>query len=279
MRSPIDQLSTRYQRVRTDLLADAAATRRGVRKRAVVMVVAGLAAIASMFGMVAANVLAVNFTTTNTKFKVYTNYLEAQQVAGFMTEGTKSSSNEAVADMGIKTLNMAGVCIIAQQALPIPMSFLITAGMPVPDPVANWDSSDPNGSANDAFDNDVLLPSVASKVNSTGQLINPTTDPDITTAQFGFLNSTLLTAYGNDIAGMYLGETADTVNTHAGIGSWPVDNGGKSPAAGDFGIYAQQMNLSGMAGDTFGLNLKGSITLPKLRIRVLAGTKTQADCS
>lgn len=272
-------IAQRYTQARDRLLDDANGARRGSRWRAVPMLLAGLAAIGSMFALVSANVMAVNFTTTDTKFNLYSNYIEAQQLGGFMTAGTQSSSKTAVADLGIKTLNLVGVCIVAQQSTPFPMSIIVTSGMAVPDPVANWDSSDTAGAANDPFDTDAVLPSVTAKLNAAGQIQNVGTDPDVVSAEFGYLNTTMLTGFGHKIAGLYLGETADNVNTHAGLGAWPTDGGGQTPTPGDFGVYAQQLNLSGVGGGTYGLNLKGSITLPKLNIRLLPGARTQADCS
>ncbi len=269
----------RYVEARDRLLADAATMRRGSRRSAIPIMAAGLALIGGMYQLVSANVLAVNFATTSSNFTVYSNYLEAREAAGFMGPGTKASDNEAVADLGIETLNLVGLCIIAQQSTPLPMSLLVTAGMNIPDPVANWDSGDVNGSDNDPFDTDALLPSVGAKVNAAGQVQNVGTDPDVVHAEFGYLNTTLLSAFGNQVAGMYLGETADTVAEHAQIGAWPVGSGGATPTAGDLGIYAKQLNLSGVGGASFGLNLKGSISLPKLSIRVLPGKRTQADCS
>jgi hypothetical protein len=272
-------LRQRYVDYRDRLLADATSSRRGLRLRVLPIAAIGFGSIAAMFGLVSANVMAVNFTTMNSSAAIYTNYLEAQQAAGFMGPGTSLSGGQVVADLGIKTLNLVGLCLIKQQSTPFPMSLIITAGMPVPDPPA--DSTDNGGLSSHPFDNTALLGSVSAKLNSSGQVLNSTTDPDVVHAQYGYLNTQLLTAYGYQVSGLDLGITADQVNgsSYAGIGNWPTDAGGTTPTAGDFGIYASQMNLSGAAAGSYGLNLKGSISLPKLSIRVVMGSKSQADCS
>lgn len=258
-----------WARVRRDNLAvDAGRVRRGARKRGIVMAVVGFVGIGGMVHLVSMNVMAVNFTSMNSKFKLYTNYLEAQEVASFMGPGTQQAtgSRVAVADLGAKVVNMVGVCILVNESIAgVPTSFKITSGMKVPDPSAFTGTSLPSG--------------VATKLNAAGQVQQSMTDPDVAHAEFAYLNATSLNAYGHQIMGMYLGETADTVNTHAGIGAWPTSAGGTTPTAGDFGIYGKQFNLGGVSGDTFGLRLQGSTTLPKLDISIVPGTLTQADCS
>lgn len=69
----------RARTVRGDLVARAermrhsAATRRGTRKRALVAAGVGFAALGAMFQLVSENVLAVNFTTANNSFSLYSN--------------------------------------------------------------------------------------------------------------------------------------------------------------------------------------------------------------
>ncbi|MGZ6733136.1 MAG: DUF6230 family protein [Nocardioides sp.] len=240
----------------------------------------GAAMVGAMYGLVSANLLAVNFTTMDSTAAIYTNYLEAQQAAGFMAPGTSTAGGQVAAELGIKTLNLVGLCVIKQQSTPFAMSMVLTAGMPVPDPTGGnaFDTSTPPPSP---YGSSAAAGTVSAKINGAGQVLNPTTDPDIVHGDYGYLNSQLLTAYGFQVAGLDLGITADQVNgpSYAGIGNWPTGSGGRTPTAGDFGIYAGQLNLSGTAANTYGLNLQGSISLPNLRIRVRPGALTQADCS
>jgi len=274
-------LGGRYRRARARLLADAAARRRGTRRRAVPIALGGTAMIGAMYGLVSANLLAVNFTTMDSTAAIYTNYLEAQQAAGFMAPGTSTAGGQVVAELGIKTLNLVGLCVIEQQSTPFAMSMVLTAGMPVPDPTASGSSFDTSTPPPSPYGSSAAAGTVSAKINAAGQVLNPTTDPDIVHGDYGYLNAQLLTAYGFQVAGLDLGVTADQVNgpSYAGIGNWPTGSGGRTPTAGDFGIYAGQLNLSGTAANTYGLNLQGSISLPNLRIRVRPGSLTQADCS
>ena len=66
------------------MVAQSAGARRGTRKRAIVPVIAGFVAVGSMFSLVSSNVMAVNFTTGNNEFKIYSNYLDAEKAAGFL---------------------------------------------------------------------------------------------------------------------------------------------------------------------------------------------------
>ena len=49
---------------------------------ALVPLAGGLVALAAMFQLVSSNVLAVNSTTANQEFKLYSNYLQGAQAAG-----------------------------------------------------------------------------------------------------------------------------------------------------------------------------------------------------
>ena len=92
------------------------------------------------------------------------------------------------------------------------------------------------------------------------------------------MNSNMLQGYGNLVSGLNLGQSANTVGTQAGI-TWPTGAGGTTPTAGNFGLYADQLNVAGLSGESYGLNLAGAITLPSLKISVEPGAKTQTDCS
>ena len=246
-------------------MTEAAEARRGTRVRSLGMIGVGLGLLAAMFQLVSANVLAVNFTTGNNTFAVYSNYLDAYKAEGFLDASTKQNgSNLGVADIGINQAKLAGLCAIAQESIgPLgTYSLIIRAGLggggqTIPDSYTG--TSIPAGVTPNATDG--TLPA------GTGGLI---------TANSLYLNSNALNGYGNLISGLNLGQSAETVASSAGL---TLPNGQTAPTAGNFGLYAQQLNVAGLNGSSYGLNLAGQITLPQLNIQVVAGAKTQADCS
>lgn len=243
----------------------AATTRRGTRRRSLAIVAVGLAALAGMFSAVSQNAMAVNFTTGNNTFKLYSNYLDAQQAAAFLAPSSKQNgSNVGVAELGIRTAKLAGLCAIAQESVGIlgTFSLMITAGDNVPDSVAYTGTGLP-------------ATSPALDLSSAGQLQGSSLSGAITADNL-FVNSNALAGFGNKISGLNLGQSAETVSGSAGL-SWPTGQTG--PVNGNFGLYANQLNVAGLNGETYGLNLAGAITLPKLAIKVLPGAKTQNDCS
>ncbi len=262
-------LSARRTEIRDDIvqqnaqMLDSAAdgTRRGTRKRGVVMATAGLGATAVMLGMVSANILAVNFTTSNTEFKLYSNYLDAEEAAAFLAPSTKAGgTQQGLADLGIKTAKLSGLCIIQQETiLGAPWSFVLTAGDAVPDSYTQAEV--PAGVTVDANSGKLTGASATNAVSANNL----------------YINSDTITGYGNRISGLNLGQSANTVGASAGI-TWPT-TGQTQPSAGNFGLYAQQLNVAGLGGESFGLNLQGAITLPKLSIKMQPGAKTQTDCS
>ena len=239
--------------------------------RAIPAIAIGLGSLAAMFHLVSANALAVNFTTADQTFKIYSNYLQGVSAGGFLSQnkGYSSASQVGVAELGIKTARLAGLCAIAQQNIPAlgTVSLMIMAGVPVRGTF--------NQSANtttDGANNPITL-------DASGQLTGASLTSAINVTDL-FLNTNLLNGYGNQISGLNLGQnaadTASTANLNNGTGTWPT--GQSAPVAGNFGLTAQQLNVGGVDGASYGLNLQGSINLPKLRITVLPGAKTQADC-
>lgn len=296
----------------------ATASRRGSRKRGLVAAGAGFVALFSMWQLVQANVLAVNFTTGDNEFSLYSNYLDARYAAGFLssttrkntssdscapnasgdssnavTGGTATNGQCGVAELGINTAQLAGLCAIAHEKLPVigTVSLMIrsginnygglsaTGGQTIPD---NYSSISTTGGGTT-----VNVGSGASlTVTGTGQL--PGTTNGLITANQLYINSNALSGYGNLISGLNLGQNAGDVSSYAGLGangapgspgtgSWPT--GQAAPTAGNFGLYANQLNVAGLGGSTYGLDLAGNINLPGLSIQVVTGSKGQADCS
>lgn len=254
-RGPLSLLRTTLANGRSAVGARSAAmiaraegpVRRGTRRRAVGLVVAGSAALTAMFGMVSANVLAVNFTSANQTFDIYSDYIQGVSGAAFVDEQVRQDGSKVgVTEMGFESATLNGFCAIAHQALPVvgDVSLMIVAGEPV---AASFD----NG-------------------------VNQATDPSYNAikASYLYLASDRLAGFGNNISGLTLGQSADSVAVPGD--SWAAN--GMSPTAGAFGIQADHMNVGGLSGRTFGINLKGAITLPNLKIKVLTGARTQSDC-
>ncbi len=258
----VGDVSERSQR----MLDRSVVGRRGTRARALAPVILGLAALVGMFQLVSANVLAVNFNTTSSSFKLYSNYLDAQKAAGFLAASTKATGAQAgLADLGIVTAKLDGLCVIVQESIGSlgNYSLVLTAGSDIPD-TYNSTALSPVGTG--------VTISAAGKLSGAGLI----------TANNLFINSPSLGGYGNMISGLNLGESADKVWAETGAtATWPNANGAATngPQSGKFGLYADNLNVSGLAGDTYGLNLAGNITLPKLNLKIVSGSKAQADCA
>lgn len=239
-----------------------AEVRRGTRRRALVPLAGGFAALVAMFQLVSSNVLAVNFTTSNQEFQLYSNYLQGAQAAGFLsTNDTATGTDNGVAELGIRSAKLAGLCAIAHEQVPVvgEVTLMILAGVPVKSSFNTAGNTTTDGAGNPlTYDANGLL-----------------TGGNHITASNLFINSRSLNGFGNLISGMNLGQSADTVNATAGI-AWPA--GQTPPDAGDFGLTVDRINVGGLGGDTYGINLQGAITLPNLKIKVVPGHKTQADC-
>ena len=240
-------------------------------RRALPAVAVGLASLGAMYHLVSANALAVNFTTADQTFKIYTNYLQGVSAGGFLAQnrGYSAVSQVGVAELGIKTARLAGLCAIAQQDVPGlgTVSLMIMAGVPVKGAFVQSANTTTDGANNPI------------SLDANGQLTGASLSSAINATDL-FLNTNMLNGYGNQISGLNLGQnaadTATTANLNSGTGTWP--SGQTPPVAGNFGLTAQQLNVGGVDGGSYGLNLQGSINLPKLRIAVLPGSKTQADC-
>lgn len=211
--------------------------RRGTRKtRSGVLTGAALAGLAGLFMGVSQNVLAVNFTTANTAYKVYTDKVSGLNAAGYInTQDLYGATDDAVAQLGFKTATLNGLCAIAKQTLPAlgDVSLLVTAGEPVDGTITN----------------------------PTGQAIQ---------AQQLYLASDNLSGTGDQIAKLTLGQSADTLK---------MDTIPFAGTPGAFGLQAETLNVSNLDADSYGIDLQGQINLPNLKIRVLPGAKTKADCT
>jgi len=257
----VDAAASRSQH----MMDSATATRRGTRRRALPLMATGFAALAGMFTLVSQDVLAVNFTTSDQTFKLYSNYVQGVSGAGYLaTNGSAGADGKVgVAELGFKSAVLSGLCAIAHQSVPVvgDVSLVLTAGVPVASTFDNSGNQTTDGAGKPiAFNADGTLADAATNIAASNL----------------YLNSNNLSAFGNKISGLNLGQSADSVAGTAGI-TWPAGN--QDQTAGGFGLSADHLNLGGLGGDTYGIDLQGQITLPKLKIKVVPGTKTQADCS
>lgn len=244
--------------------------RRGTKKRALVPIVAGGAVLVVMFQAVAMQILAVNFTTMNDKMRLYSNYLDASKAASFLSPSKQQDgSNVGVAELGIVTAKLAGLCVIKEEDIPLvgTYSFMITAGDAIQTSYTN--TGLPTGYVE------------GTDVNATTGSLIGTRESSAIKADNLFINATGLTGFGNKLSGMNLGQNAADVSGSSGanFGAWPDQATNYTPTAGNFGLYIDRLNVAGLNGQGYGMNLKGSITLPKLNLRVLQGTKAQGDCA
>ncbi len=264
MVNPLSTIARRNQQ----MLADAERPL-GTRWWGTPLMAVGLGSLFWMYQLVGAGVLAVNFTTSDDEFQLYSNYVEGISSAGMSAGNTgfSSASDVGVAEIGIKEARLAGLCAISNQTLPVVgnVTIMITAGVPVK-PAFDTSVADLTDAAGDpiAIDADGALTgdSLAEAVKIT----------DL------FLNSTELYGYGNKLSGLNLGRSADGVIADADVngGQWPT--GQTPPQAGGFGLTAERLNLADFTSDSYGLNLHGSVALPDIKIRALNGTKNQSDC-
>lgn len=218
----------------------ASTTTKGTRRRSGVAALAGFLALGSMYGMVTASVMAVGFTTANSQYDVYTDRVVGQYAAGYMSAQSKADGEDVpVAQLGFKTAELSGLCVIATQAMfgPTPdVSLVIRGGEPVDGTVTTEPSS-----------------------------------PDLISANELYLASDSLRGRGENITSMTLGQSANTltmqdINTHRG-------------QAGDFGLQAELMQIANLDADSYGIDLQGSINMPDLSIEVVPGVATKSACS
>jgi hypothetical protein len=265
----VDRLRRVSAHARTDLadrsarMHQSAEDRRGTRKRGLLAAGLGFGLLAGMFGLVSANVLAVNFTTQNNTFTVWSNYLAAQQAAGYLDATSKQNGTQVgAAEIGINTASLAGLCAINNESIPIigNVSLKITAGQRVATSFTGTGIPTP--------------PSGTLTLNANGT-INTSTSTGIITANQLYMNATALSGYGNLISGLNLGQNAPDTYTTAAV---TPGTGNQAPTTGNFGLYANLLNVAGLSGSTYGLNLAGQITLPQLSISVTTGTQNQTNC-
>ena len=105
----------------------------GTRRRSAGLMVAGVAALGTMFTLVSSNVMAVNFASSNNAYKIYTDRVIGQYAAGFLNAQPKQNGSTPVAQIGFKQADLFGMCVIAQQDIVGigTISMVMTGGEPV----------------------------------------------------------------------------------------------------------------------------------------------------
>ena len=274
------------------MIADAESSRKGSRKRGVLLAGIGFVALAGMFQLVSSDILAVNFTTQKGQFQLYTNYLDAHKAAGYLDASSRYTNSDGtcpqgldasqtniatqtatngqcgVADLGINSAKLAGLCLIQRETI---------GG------IGNWSLKLNAGQGVATSFTGTSIPTPTSgtlNVSSTDGTIQATSTGIISASNL-YVNTNTLGGFGNLISGLYLGQSADTVAASATDANATVSfpsTGSQAPVAGNFGLYADQLNVAGVAGSAYGLQLAGKITLPNLKITVNAGSQKQADC-
>jgi len=132
-RSTLDALDAAASRSQ-HMMDSAAATRRGTRKRSLGMMLGGVAALVGMFSLVSQSALAVNFTSTNQAYKIYTDKVSGANAAGYLNvQDVHGDQDDPVAQIGFKTATLDGMCAIAHQSVLGfgDISLVMTAGEPV----------------------------------------------------------------------------------------------------------------------------------------------------
>lgn len=258
----------RGARLLTDRFRYTGPTVDGVRPgRALAMTGVGLGALAGMYTLVSSSVLAVNFTTTDQTFQLYSNYIQGVSAGGYVAQNTTATSAGlgGVAELGIKTAKLDGLCAIAHQTLPVVghVSLVIKAGASV---AGSFGSS---ASTNFVDGNGAPVPLAAD-----GTLTSDASTIDATDL---FLNTNHLSGYGNNISGLNLGQNAPDTASSLSSGSWPQTTTG-APQQGGFGLSAQHLNIGYLNGSSYGINLAGAIDLPSLVIKVVPGDADQTVC-
>lgn len=236
MEQHVERLRARIRERADAMVESSEATRTGTRRRAAVPLAAGVVALGSMFGLVGSSVLAVNFTSSNQSYKIFTDRVVGQYAAGYLNAQQKQTGQTAVAQIGFQQADLYGLCAIAHQNLAGlgDISLIVTGGEPV----------------------DGTVTSPAGKKITANQL---------------FLASNSLVGNGENISKMTLGQSADTLSMGAGN---PFTG-----TPGAFGLQAELMQIGNLDGDSYGIDLQGQINLPDLKIRVLPGIKSKADCT
>lgn len=245
----------RYRARREAMVAEAESVRRGTRPRVAVIAGVGMVALASMLQSVSMNVMAVNFTTANSRFQMYTNYLQGEKVAAYLNRTSRADGAPVpVAELGIKKASLSGMCLISNQTIPGvgDYALVMTAGDPVAGssdfqsglPMSNPDYYLPTGwqSGTDvwATGGNVAAGEYPGALKGA-RATNAVTATDL------YLNASALNGTGYRLNGMYLGERAQDVGAGADV-TWESGDGAPTPddaASGGFGLRVDRMNLAG----------------------------------
>lgn len=103
----------------TDALeARAEASPHGTRKRSFALAGAGMIALGSMFSLVSANVLAVNFPAHNEEIRVYTDQITGSYAGGWLGEQQVLAGDaEGAIELGVKEATLDGLCLLVTKRI------------------------------------------------------------------------------------------------------------------------------------------------------------------
>lgn len=221
------------------------------RPRAMAAMLAGFGSLFVLHHLVSASVLAVNFTTSD-EFKIYTNYVQGIAGAGFISQnnGAVADADGGVLDLGLKTAKLAGLCMISDQDVAGvgQVSIIISGGVPVRH---SFDSS--ALVTTDGMGNPITY-------DAAGLLSGASATQAVSVTDL-FLSSDALDGYANKLAGLSLGQSAEQAASDADL-TFGTDKGGSAPTPGTFGLGADRLNISGLNGEVYGVDLAGSAEHP-----------------
>lgn len=240
----------------------------GTRLRALPMAVVGVLSLAVLHALIGAGVLAINFTTVDHHFKIYSNYAQGVYGAGFLgrNQGSDSGSQVGVAQVGMRSALLSGLCMINTDSIAgNQISVIVSGGVPVKHSFDNAALTTTDGAGNPIH------------LDAAGLLTDASLDSAVDVTDM-YLNATALEGFGNKFSGLNLGQNAEDAAAQAGLGWTSSTHGGTAATPGQFGLEAKHLNIAGLNGSTYGVDLAGGLTLPGLKISVVRGNATQSDC-
>lgn len=254
--TPVEQVADVVRTRHDRMVATAAEKRLGTRRRTVGPLVAGFASLGLLFGLVSSNVLALGFTSGSNTYKVYTDRVYGQKGGLYIDEQTRAlaaggTDKKGVTHVGFKEAKLYGLCALVQHTVPVvgtKYTLRLTGG---------------EAPVDGTYAPDLTNPTL------TSPPVPAVTEDDWVSANNLYLKAPVLRGYGNNIASMSLGISANQLGVDSN------NNQDFTGGAGNFGMKAEVMDITNLEGDTYGIDLQGTIKLPNLRIEVLDGHWTK----
>ncbi|MFG2822655.1 DUF6230 family protein [Kitasatospora sp. NPDC048365] len=218
-------------------------TARGTRwARSTAVLLPATLTVGALGAALANGALAASFNVTNTPFTLTSNGVSGTGFGAILNTPTieaangSTSTGTAMARVGFASAGLAGLCGIVHQSIAgVPYSLLLTAGQPV--------TATPPAT-------------VTTDINASNLYIEAPT----------------LSAAGNTtLQNAVLGMSADQVMV-AGQPLTGAQAGGFGLGSAGSGPTGSTVNLAGLNANAYTAEIAGSLTLPALNIRVVAGS-------